>query len=96
MKADARFDSFIPIAAFLANPTVMNHPMRFLIALFLLGLPIPFFADAVSNPIPKQGWNISLGAPPFAGEQGEQQGPNYLYQANSDRSTLTLHRCRRR
>ena len=64
--------------------------MRFLLALLLLFLPKPSFADAVSIPIPKQEWNISLDAPPFTRKQGEQQGPNYVYQANSDRFNLSI------
>lgn len=64
--------------------------MRFLFALFLLVLPIPSFADAVSIPIPNQGWSIALNAPPFARKQGQQNGPNYIYKANSDSFNLSI------
>jgi hypothetical protein len=68
----------------------MNHLMRFLLTLFLFILPISSFADAVSIPIPEQGWSISLDAPSFARKHGQQQGPNYIYQANSDRFNLSI------
>lgn len=73
-----------------SNPIIMNHAMRFLVALFLLALPIPSFADAVSIPIPNQGWSIALDAPPFARKQGQQNGPNYIYKANSARFNLSI------
>jgi hypothetical protein len=64
--------------------------MRSLLALFLLILPIPSFADAVSIPISDQGWKISFDAPPLAHQQGQQDGPNYVYQANSNRFNLSI------
>jgi len=68
----------------------MNYVMRFFSALFLLTLPITSYADTVSIPIPSQGWNISLDAPRLARKQGRQEGPNYVYQANSDRFNLSI------
>ena len=64
--------------------------MRFVTATFLLFLPILSFADAVAIPIPKQGWSISLDAPLFARKRGQQDGPNYVYQANGGRFNLSI------
>jgi hypothetical protein len=64
--------------------------MRFPLTLFLLILPISAFADAVSIPISNQGWNISLDAPTFARRQGQEQGPTYIYRANSGRFNLSI------
>jgi len=63
---------------------------RFVLPLFLLVLPVLSFADAVSIPIPSQGWSINLDAPPFSRKQGQQDGSNYIYRANSDRFNLSI------
>lgn len=68
----------------------MNYAMRFFSALFLLALPITSYADTVSIPIPNQEWKISFDAPPLARKQERQAGPNYVYQASSDKFNLSI------
>ncbi|MES2569391.1 MAG: hypothetical protein V4710_04975 [Verrucomicrobiota bacterium] len=58
--------------------------------MLLLILPILSFAEPVTIPIPKQGWNILLDAPQFTGKQGQQHGPDYVYRANSGRFNLSI------
>ncbi len=64
--------------------------MRTIIFTVLLALSLPSFAEPVSIPIPKQDWSISIEAPTFSRKQGQQDGPNYVYRANSDRFNLSI------
>ena len=58
-------------------------------ALFLV-VPATLFAGQITIPIPNQGWKITLDAPPFAIQQGQQQGPNFVFRANSGKFNLSI------
>jgi hypothetical protein len=46
--------------------------------------------EALSIPIPKQGWSISVDAPALARGQGQEEGSNYIYRANNGRFNLSI------
>lgn len=56
----------------------------------LLFLVCPAFAETVSIPVSDQGWSIRVDAPPFEKKTGGDQGPNYVYKANSGRFNLSF------
>lgn len=58
--------------------------------LALLILVSPALADMISIPVSNQGWNIEMDAPPFEKKAGQDQGPNYVYKANSGRFNLSF------
>jgi hypothetical protein len=61
------------------------------LTLALLALPLVATAEVVSIPVPDQGWQITLDTPHFAQKAGQKQGPNYVYQANSDKFNLSIY-----
>ncbi|HEY1081961.1 MAG TPA: hypothetical protein VGE29_06855 [Prosthecobacter sp.] len=56
--------------------------------LLLLASPVP--AETVSVPVSDQGWSIEMDAPAFEKKSGSDQGPNYVYNANSGRFNLSF------